>query len=316
MSSTIRAAQASYVVLPATVSDKPTVLSFLISKFPAISAEVWQQRILDGKVHWQDGSLITPDSAFKPTARVYYYREVAQESMIPFAEQVLLQTDNFMLVFKPHFLPVSPSGNFINECLINRLRIKTGNQQIVAAHRLDRGTAGIMLMSVNAATRHDYHQLFKVGEIHKTYQAIAPLNNEIKTLIANDKLALPMAWTIKNRLVKSTPSFLMCISDGEANSHSEIRLIEVCDGYGLFELEPITGRTHQLRMHMMSLGMAIANDNFYPELQAKSADNFQQPLKLMAKRLRFIDPLSKVAVDECCDGFVLAEEVAKLPPQI
>ncbi|MGS0683362.1 pseudouridine synthase [Shewanella sp. 125m-7] len=312
MSSSVRATQASYVVLPETVTDKPTVISFLISQFSAIAASVWQQRILDGNVHWRDGTLITLDSVFIPRERVYYYREVEQESLIPFEEILLLQTSDFMLVFKPHFLAVNPSGNFVNECLVNRLRIKTGNQDIVAAHRLDRATAGMMLLSLNSDTRHDYHELFKRGRINKTYQAIAPLNSEVKAMIDQGALSLPMVWTVKNRLQKTTPSFLMCISDGEANSHSEIRLVEVHEGYGLFELEPVTGKTHQLRVHMMSLGMPLLNDRLYPELLDKAADDFAMPLKLMAKRLCFIDPITQEKIDMSCEGFNLQNEVQNL----
>lgn len=309
MISSVRATQASYVVLPETVTDKPTVFSFLVSKFPAIAASVWQTRILDGKVHWRNGTLITLETPFIPRERVYYYREVERESLIPFEEQVLLQTNEFMLVFKPHFLAVNPSGNFVNECLVNRQRIKTGIQDIVAAHRLDRATAGIMLLSLNSKTRHDYHELFKSGQIHKTYQAIAPLNSEIKVMIAQGKLTLPVAWTVKNRLQKSVPSFLMCIGEGEPNSHSKIRLSEVHNGYGLFELEPVTGRTHQLRVHMMSLGMPLLNDRLYPKLLDKAADDFTAPLKLMAKRLCFTDPITHEQIDVSCEGFNLKDEV-------
>ena len=310
MSSSVRAAQASYVVLSETVTDKPTVLSFLVSQFPAITAAVWQQRIVDGKVHWRDGSLVTLESQFIPRERVYYYREVAQESLIPFKEQLLQQTDEFMLVFKPHFLAVNPSGNFVNECLVNRLRLKTNNQQIVAAHRLDRATAGVMLLSVNAQTRHEYHKLFKSGNISKTYQAIASLSAEVKQLL--EQTELPLQWTVKNRIAKTIPSFRMCVAEGEANSHSEIRLIEVFDGYGLFELEPVTGRTHQLRVHMMSLGMSIVNDRLYPELLDKADDDFDKPLKLMARRLCFIDPISRKQINVSCDGFNLQDEVKNL----
>lgn len=312
MSSSVRATQASYVVLPDTVTDKPTVFSFLVSRFPAIAESVWQTRILDGKVHWRDGTSITLETAFIPRERVYYYREVEQESIIPFEEQILRQTSEFMLVFKPHFLAVNPSGNFVNECLVNRLRIKTGNQEIVAAHRLDRATAGVMLLSLSSATRHDYHELFKSGQIRKTYQAIAPLSSEIKAMLAKGTLTLPMVWTVKNRLQKTVPSFLMCISDGEANSHSKIRLIEVYNGYGLFELEPVTGRTHQLRVHMMSLGMPLLNDRLYPELLDKAPDDFTKPLKLMAQRLCFTDPITQEVVDVSCNGFNLRDEVQNL----
>ena len=305
MSQSVRAAQASYIVLPETVTDKPTVLSFLVSHFSAIAQTTWVERIENGKVHWRDGELITLESEFVPRARVYYYREVQQESIIPFEEKVLLQNEQIIIAFKPHFLAVNPSGNFVNECLVNRLRIKTANEQIVASHRLDRATAGLMLLSLNADTRHDYHQLFKTGKITKTYQAIAKLSDELISQVTANTLTLPTHWTVKNRLVKAEPSFMMKVGTGEANSHSEISLVEVNNGLGLFELTPVTGRTHQLRVHMMSLGMPILNDRLYPKLLDKAADDFDKPLKLMAKRLAFTDPLTGEQVDISCDGFLL-----------
>jgi tRNA pseudouridine32 synthase/23S rRNA pseudouridine746 synthase len=256
-------------------------------------------------VHWRDGQLVTLDSVFIPRARVYYYREVQQESLIPFEEKILLQNEQIIIAFKPHFLAVNPSGNFVNECLVNRLRIKTANEQIVAAHRLDRATAGVMLLSLNASTRHDYHQLFKNGNITKTYQAVAVLSASIQKLIEATELSLPTRWTVKNRLVKAEPSFMMKMADGEANSHSEISLVAVNGNLGLFELTPVTGRTHQLRVHMMSLGMPILNDRLYPELLDKAADDFNKPLMLVAKRLAFVDPLSAESIDISCDGLQL-----------
>ena len=138
----VRASQASYVVLPETVTDKPTVLSFLVNHFSQLDAGIWQQRIVDGKVHWRDGRLIELTSAFIPRERVYYYREVLKESKIPFTEKILYQDDNIIIAYKPHFLAVNPTGQFINECLVNRLRIKTGISTLVTTHRLDRAANG------------------------------------------------------------------------------------------------------------------------------------------------------------------------------
>jgi tRNA pseudouridine32 synthase/23S rRNA pseudouridine746 synthase len=78
--------------------------------------------------------------------------------------------------------------------------------------------------------------------------------------------------------------------------------VAVKDGLGLFELSPITGKTHQLRVHMLSLGMPIMNDRFYPLLQPKGPDNFAKPLQLLAKRLRFTDPVSGKVQDIQCQG--------------
>lgn len=303
MPSSVRASQASYVVLPEHVIDKPTVLSFLIERFKQVGSDVWRARILDGKVHWQDGSLIELDTPFKPRARVYYYREVQAEPKVPFDEAILYQDDQVLLAFKPHFLALHPSGNFVNECLVNRLRIKTGIETMVPAHRLDRATAGIVMMILQPETRTQYHDLFKNHQIVKEYQALARLTPELLTKSQIGELELPIHWTVKNRMVKGEPSFTMKVVEGEPNTHSQITLIMVKGEFGLFKLSPITGKTHQLRVHMQSLGMPILNDRCYPELQPKSADVYSKPLKLVAKRLKFIDPVTQIALDIECEGF-------------
>ncbi|MCH1930214.1 pseudouridine synthase [Shewanella sp. A25] len=305
MTQSARAAQPSFVVLPLDVVDKPTVFSYLISHYDHIGEAVWRQRILDGKVHWQDGSLIDLDTPYRPTARAYYYREVPIEAKIPFSEKILYQDENIILAYKPHFLPVTPSGDFVNECLIHRLRLSTGIDTIAPAHRLDRETAGIILLTTRPETRHVYHQLFIDDAIRKHYQAIAKLTPELIAQHQRGDLTLPLHWTVKNRMQRSEPSFTMKVVDGEANTHSEISLVEIKGDVGLFHLSPITGKTHQLRVHMQSLGMPLLNDRFYPLLLPKGPDNFAEPLKLLAKRLRFTDPLSGIEHDMQCDGFSL-----------
>lgn len=305
--SNVRASQASYIVLPETVTDKPTVLSFLTAHFKHIDPAIWQQRILDGKVHWRDGRLINLDTAFVARERVYYYREVTKEKKIPFAEQILYQDDNIIVAYKPHFLPVNPTGQFINECLVNRLRRKTGISTLVPAHRIDRATAGLMLFSKNPAQRHLYHALFKQGKITKGYQALARLTPELLHQYQAQKLTLPLHWSVKKRIVTGTPSFTMQVVDGEANSHSEITLTKVNGDAGLFELSPLTGRTHQLRVHMQSLGMPLINDRLYPTLLDEAEDDFDAPLQLLAQHLRFTDPVSGIEHNISCEGLTLSQ---------
>jgi tRNA pseudouridine32 synthase/23S rRNA pseudouridine746 synthase len=80
---------------------------------------------------------------------------------------------------------------------------------------------------------------------------------------------------------------------GKANSHTVIRCLQQTTDKALFELNPITGKTHQLRVHMQTLGWPILNDKYYPQLQPLSADNYCAPLQLLAKELQFIDPITK-----------------------
>ena len=281
----IRSPYPSKLSLPQINPGVESVLEYLTLKFPYIDANVWLQRMLDGKVHWHDGSLISAQSAYRAQQRVYYYREVAQEPCVPFAEKIIFQDEQLLVAYKPHFLPVTPGGAYVNECLQNRLRRKTGMQSLQALHRLDKDTAGLVLFSIQANTRGLYHQLFETRNIQKTYQAIA--------VVDEGSVTSGQCWEVKNRLVTSSPAFLMAIEKGEANSHSIIKCKEVSCNKALFELKPITGKTHQLRVHMQSLGLPILNDRYYPVLQEKTADCPSHPLQLLAKTLGFIDPISQ-----------------------
>ncbi len=282
----------SKLSLPITNPGVSSVLQYLVVKFPNISDRVWRQRMLDGKVHWHNGELISPETPYQSQQRVYYYRELASEPNIPFKEEVLFQDEQLLVAYKPHFLPVTPGGIYINECLQNRLRETTGLPDLQALHRLDRATAGLVLFSTQASNRHLYHELFNTRNICKTYQAIA--------LIDNTEVYEGQRWVVKNRLIKSTPQFLMQMSNGQANSHSVIECIKASANKALFELSPVTGKTHQLRLHMQSLGMPILNDRYYPILQTQQDDNYSQPLQLLAKSLSFIDPLSQQARSFSC----------------
>jgi tRNA pseudouridine32 synthase/23S rRNA pseudouridine746 synthase len=288
----------SLLSLPQINPGVSSVLEYLIVKFPNISQNIWQQRMREGKVHWHDGSLISVDTPFRSQQRVYYYREVETEPVIPFEEEILFQDEHILVAHKPHFLPVIPGGKYIDECLQNRLRKKTGIENLQALHRLDRPTAGLVLFSTNIESRHRYHQLFEENKIHKIYLAIATTtaatNSEEKLV---GKL-IGKRWQVKNRITRVTNGesrFLMEVVSGLPNSHSEIRCLKQTIGKALFELNPITGKTHQLRLHMQTIGWPILNDRYYPTLQPETADDYSQPLQLLAKELQFVDPVTNVS---------------------
>ena len=240
----------------------------------------------DGKVHWHDGSLINAHTPFAAQQRVYYYREVDSEPVIPFAEEIIFQDELILVAYKPHFLPVTPGGGYVEECLQNRLRNKTGNQQLQAVHRIDKATAGLVLFSVNPDSRQHYHQLFEAHQVTKTYQAIASVNS--------NPPMINQQWEVKNRLEKTGTRFLMHIVEGLANSHSRIRCLQCSADKALFELNPITGKTHQLRLHMQSLGWPLLHDTYYPQLlQPVKPDDYSKPMQLLAQQLQFVDPMTQ-----------------------
>jgi len=228
------------------------------------------------------GEPISADTPYSPSKRIFYFREIDNEPVIPFAEQILFQDDELLVACKPHFLPVVPGGRYVEECLLNRLRHRTGIAGLAPLHRLDRETAGIVIFSVNPNTRGLYHELFMHGKVEKTYHAQAEVN---QTPRENQ-------WTVANRIVRSEPAFRMKTVPGVVNACSHIQLLEVKGNRGFFSLQPVTGKTHQLRLHLSGLGFRIINDRVYPELQPQTEDDFDQPLQLLAKMIRFHDPVS------------------------
>ena len=272
----------SIVTMPETEKPYPSILSFLSKRFPAISRDTWEKRMSEGKVLDEKGGRITPDTGYTPVNRIFYFREVSSEPVIPFAEKILFIDDEILVACKPHFLPVTPGGRYVDECLLNRLRASTGIEDLVPLHRIDRETAGIVLFSVNRKSRGLYGTLFMNGLVEKTYQALS-------TCPPNQQTAL---WEIGDRIERGEPWFRMKTVPGRENARSTINLVQVKGEEARFDLQPHTGKTHQLRIHMSGLGFGILNDRYYPELQDEREDNFDTPLQLVAHRLRFKDPLS------------------------
>lgn len=272
----------SIVTMPKTEKPYPSILSFLSDRFPAISSEIWKKRILEGKVFDDNFQPITVEAGYTPLRRIFYFREVGSEPLIPFAEKILFQDDEILVACKPHFLPVTPGGRYVDECLLNRLRSSTGIEDLVPLHRIDRETAGIVLFSVNKKSRGLYGTLFMNGHVEKTYLALSACSPNQE----------PASWDVANRIERGEPWFRMKSGPGKVNARSSIKLVEVKGDQARFILQPHTGKTHQLRIHMSSLGFGILNDRYYPDLQPESDDNFDTPLQLVARKLKFKDPLN------------------------
>lgn len=267
-------------------SPAPTIFDFMVKKFPSIDKPVWQQRFVDGKVLNNQGQAVPLQSPFIGGQHITYFREVAFEKRIPFDETIIFQNENLMVVDKPHFLPVHPSGKYVNETLVNRLRQKKALPELVAAHRLDRLTAGLVLCILRKEIRGVYQKMFEKCAVKKTYLAVG------KTPPGDKK-----QWFIKNRLTPLKPHFLMRVSDGRTNSESTIKILRQKQHKALFELEPVTGKKHQLRVHMVCIGSGIVNDPLYPGVVENRQDDYSQPMQLLAHKLTFRDPLSNMKME-------------------
>ncbi len=284
------AAYPSRLTLPQLPPPHPPLFDYLCQRFNQIPAQVWQQRFIAGKVLDAQQQALTLESLFVPQQAIYYFREVAAEAHIPFSAEIVYQDDEILLACKPHFLPVIPGGRFVKECLVYRLREQTGIDQLVPVHRLDRHTAGLVLFSINPHTRSCYNELFSQGRIEKHYEALA--HYQLDTSDAGNSATQPRSWEVKNRIDQGEPWFLRKVVPGKVNAHSSIILRQRVGHYANFVLQPHTGKTHQLRIHMSNLGFPLVNDRCYPHLLEEQDDDYACPLQLLAKELRFTDPLS------------------------
>ena len=295
----------------ANVFSPGTIAHFLTQQFPAISAHEWSHRMAAGLVVDEHGVTVTPTRAFEAGLRIYYYRALETEPRIPFDEVILFQDEQLVVVDKPHFLPVIPSGRYLQETLLVRLKRKLSIDTLVPIHRIDRGTAGVIVFSVQESTRGKYQQLFATRDVRKTYEAIATINR-----------ALRFPLTHASCLVQDEHFMRMKEIAGEANSQTHFEMIReitapganplaptpahahtlastLAPSFALYRLRPITGRKHQLRVHCAALAIPIVNDPMYPTFLPEPArdapEDFSKPLQLLARTVEFTDPITGAA---------------------
>lgn len=252
------------------------VLAELTDRFGAPA----RSKVLAGEVVDADGAVVDDATVLGAGSFVYLYRELPDEVPVPFEIALLHRDDDIVVVDKPHFLATMPRGRHVAQTALVRLRRKLGLPELSPAHRLDRLTAGVLLFTTRHEVRGAYQTLFSRGVVRKTYLARAAVDPD---------LVLPRV--VRSRIVKRRGVLQAACEPGVANAQT---LVELVSQEGLYRLTPRTGRTHQLRVHMASLGLPIEGDPLYPNVIDVAADDFSTPLRLLAQRIGFDDPLSGV----------------------
>jgi tRNA pseudouridine32 synthase / 23S rRNA pseudouridine746 synthase len=256
---------------------------FLAERLPLVND--WPARMAQGSVVDEAGAALLPDSPYVAQRRVYYWRQVEAEPALPFEAEILFQDEHLLVADKPHFMPVTPGGRYVQQTLLTRLRRATGLAELSPLHRLDRETAGLVLFSVRASERGRYQALFRDHAIEKVYEAIAP-----------DADGYDSPQWLRHRLVEPEgDAFMqMQVLPGEPNALTRVQRLEALPGgWARYELRPRTGRKHQLRAQMNAIGLPLVGDRVYPVLQPHEAEpDFSAPLALLARELEFRDPLT------------------------
>jgi tRNA pseudouridine32 synthase / 23S rRNA pseudouridine746 synthase len=250
------------------------VLAELTARFGAAA----RSKVLAGEVVDADGAVVDATTALPSGASVYLYRDLPHETPVPFEIPVLHQDADIVVVDKPHFLATMPRGRHVAQTALVRLRRELDLPELSPAHRLDRLTAGVLLFTTRRELRGAYQTLFARGSVSKTYLARAAVDPH---------LTLPRV--VRSRIIKRRGHLQAVCEPGVPNAET---LVELFSPDGLYRLTPRTGRTHQLRVHMASLGIPIEGDPLYPHAYDVAADDFDTPLQLLAQRIEFTDPVS------------------------
>lgn len=304
-----------------------TVMDYMLERFGHVDPEGIVRRFREGEVVGLGAEPLTTKTPLGVHDFLWYYRNLPDEPILPVTETILFQDENLLVVDKPHFLPSTPGGRFIQESALVRLRNRLDLPDLVPMHRLDRATAGIILFSTNPATRGAYQVLFEHRRIQKEYRCVAALpstwdeaaaatepfldsapgrhGQAVRQITGSHRAtATDFPAEYRNRMVKEKGHLLALTQPGEPNAETRVDVLRtgVSTGVhagtavGLFRLRPHSGKTHQLRVHMAALGLGIINDAFYPDLLEKAPDDFTRPLQLLAHSISFTDPLAHTPV--------------------
>ncbi|OZE36797.1 pseudouridine synthase [Rhodococcus sp. 05-2254-5] len=264
------------------VATGATVLQYLCARFPQDAARL-TEKVSAGEVVDAAGVPIDPSTIAGPRADIYLYRDPPVESAVPFSLDVLHRDENLLVVDKPHFLATTPRGAYIARSALVLLRRQFDLPELSPAHRLDRLTAGVLVFTVQRQARRPYQEMFAQRTVTKQYEAIAPLSQNVD---------FPL--TVHSRIVKDRGVLQAREVPGEPNAETRVELVDTLGSYGRYRLHPRTGKTHQLRVHLCSLGIPIVGDNFYPSFREVADDDYSDPLRLLARSIEFVDPLSGV----------------------
>ena len=255
-----------------------TIMEYLEREMPE---DDWRQAMRDAEVVDEKSRPVSDATRYRAGSHVYFYRVPAQEAPVPFEIGILHEDDDLLVVDKPHFLATIPRGRHVTETATVRLRMQFDCPDLTPAHRLDRATAGVLLFTKTKHARRPYQELFSSRNVTKEYEAVAGFD-----------AALQFPGVVRSRIRKEHGVMTAYEEPGEPNSETRIELLEALGDRARYRLFPTTGKTHQLRIHLSSLGIPIVNDPYYPEFTSTPADDFTRPLQLLARALNFTDPLT------------------------
>lgn len=230
-----------------------TLLDYYTQLYRHSTEEEWRERILSGQM-LIDGKQATPDAILKKGQCLTYHRSPWQEPDVPLSFEILYEDTDLLIVDKPSGLPVLTGGGFLEHTLLWQLQQQYKKNIPYPIHRLGRGTSGLMLLAKTSQTRASLSQQMRDRQISKIYRALV------------GKSDLPEQFTITQPIGKIPHPVLGYIygatSDG-LSAHSECQVLQRTAQTTLLEVKILTGRPHQIRIHLATVGYPLLGDPLY-----------------------------------------------------
>ena len=298
-----------------------TIADYLVARFYPNSPQIIHARFNTGEVRLDDGTILSSDSPYMPGERIWYFRELADEPQLPSDMPVLYEDEHVLAIDKPHFLPTTPRGSYIAQTALTKLRVREQNPLLIPIHRLDRPTAGVLLFAKTVQARRPFQMMFQHRQASKTYRAVAPVPADVtaaeQALSTEGLQVRSHIQKIRDQLQVQQLSEQECAAQGvEPNTLTTVKILrtftpsaQAVEGWraepalnkkqewALYDLEPHTGKTHQLRAHLNLLGSPILGDVLYPQVLPDTPDRPEYPLQLLAYSLHFEHPITGERVD-------------------
>ncbi len=231
------------------------LLEFLCKRFPYHDPKEWRERILEGKIK-VNGLNPSEGQPLRAGDEVAYTTQAWEEPEVDPNYRVVSEDDVLLVISKPAPLPVHAIGAYFENTLMHLLRRdRSEAMDYHLVHRLDAETSGLLLLAKDKKTLKAMQKQWESGQVQKTYRAIVFGSFEPR----QRRVDLPIG-PLKGSRIR------MKLGVNQENSRLSItnfECLETRGPYSLLEAKPLTGRTHQIRVHLENIGYPIVGDKLY-----------------------------------------------------
>ena len=234
---------------------KETMITFLVRRFPYQNKKNWLKSIRAGEIKVNDKK-VPPDTVLKSRDKISYERPREKEPVVDDTYRIIHRDNWIVVVEKSGNLPISESGRYYRNTLVNILKEREGFSDLYAVHRLDKETSGVVLIARTKEVATILGKQFVQQVPEKKYRAVLIGNVESKEILIDKPLARisPDKGRVRIRQV---------VDERGKPSKTLFSAVKVVNNLTLAEIKTFSGRTHQIRCHAEHIGHPILGDKLY-----------------------------------------------------